>query len=132
MRRAADELWASLPLRERLPEYLALFGTGLAFAAVLGLLIGLIFKVPLVVAVGYTLFGFGLFYLLGGGSQGGRYGTLGFGAGAGRVKFVYDQDPHVVEDLRRDRRPDRNPAAFWMVVAGALYAVLGLLLASLG
>ncbi len=128
----ADHLWAALPLRERMPEYLVIFGVGLAGGVVVGLVIGLIFGVPGYAAVGYTLFALGLFCLLGGGAAGGRYTNLGLGAGAGRVKFVYDGDPNVLAELRGGLRPGRNPAAFWMVVAGFLYGAIGLAIAGIG
>jgi hypothetical protein len=132
MGKVADDLWASLPLRERLPEYLAIFALGLTTAVVPALAIGLIFDLGFYAAVGYTLLALGLFCLLGGGASGGRYSALGLGAGAGRLKFVYDEDPNVLEDLRHARRPGRNPAAFWMVLAGFAYLGIGLVMANLG
>lgn len=129
--RTADDAWAALPLRVRMPEYVALFGVGFIAVAMVGALIGLIFDVSTGTAVGYTLFAFGLFCLLGGGAGGGEYKALGLGQGAGRVKHIIDEDPNVLEDLRSARRPGRNPAAFWMVIAGFLYGAIGLLIAAL-
>ena len=131
MGRAADDPWAQLPLRERMPEYIALFGVGIVAAAVIGWLVGLIFSVPISQAIGSACFALGLFCLLGGGAAGGEYKALGLGQGIGRVKHIVDEDPNVLQDLRSARRPGRNPAAFWMVIAGALYTAAGLLLVSL-
>jgi hypothetical protein len=131
MGRAADDPWARLPLRDRMPEYLALFGLGLVVGLTVGWVVGLIFSVPMAKAIGYTFFALGLFLLLGGGAAGGEYKALGLGQGAGRVKHIIDEDPHVLQDLRSARRPGRNPAAFWMVVAGAIYTGLGLVVVSL-
>lgn len=131
MGRTADDAWAALPLRARLPEYLALFGLGILAALVVGWLVGVIFSVAMAAAVGYTFFAFGLFCVLGGGASGGEYKALGLGQGAGRVKFSIDEDPNVLSDLASARRPGRNPAAFWMIVAGLLYGGLGLGIANL-
>ena len=130
MGKPADDAWAALPLRARLPEYVALFALGLLVSLAVGWLVGLIFNQPLAQAVGYTVFAFGLFCLLGGGAAGGEYKALGIGQGVGRVKHAIDEDPNVLEDLRRARRPGRNPAAFWMIIAGLLYTVLGIVLAA--
>lgn len=131
MGRTAADAWAALPLRARLPEYVALFVVGFAVTAGVGGLIGLIFGVSMTTAVGYTFFALGLFCLLGGGAAGGEYKALGLGQGVGRVKHIIDEDPNVLEDLRRARRPGRNPGAFWMIIAGFLYGIIGLLIAEL-
>ncbi len=130
MGRSADDAWAALPLRARMPEYAALFATGLVATAAVGGLIGLLFNVPLATTMGYSFFGIGLICVLGGGAAGGDYKSLGLGQGAGRVKFVYDEDPHAIEDLRSARRPGRNPPAFWLIIAGFLYGAIGLLIAN--
>ena len=109
-----------------------LFAAGIVAALVCGGLIGVIFGLPVVATIGYTLFALGIFFLLGGGAAGGEYKALGLGQGAGRVKFALDEDPNVLGDLARARRPQRNPAAFWMVIAGFLYGALGLLIATIG
>jgi hypothetical protein len=132
MGKPADDAWAALPLRARLPEYAALFGLGLFWALVMGWSVGLIIRVPMATAVGYTFLALGLFCLLGGGAAGGEYKALGLGQGAGRVKHAIDEDPNVLQDLRSARRPGRNPAAFWMVIAGALYTAIGILIVAAG
>ena len=132
MGKPADDAWAALPLRSRLPEYVALFAFGLVGAPTVGWLVGLIFSVPMAAAVGHTLLALGLFCLLGGGAAGGEYKALGFGQGVGRIKHQIDEDPNVLEDLRSARRPGRNPAAFWMVVAGILYTAIGAFIAASG
>jgi hypothetical protein len=129
MGKPADDAWAALPLRARMPEYVALFGLGLVGGLVVGWLVGLAFGAPMAEAVGYTFLALGLFCLLGGGSAGGEYKALGLGQGAGRMKHIIDEDPNVRQDLRSARRPGRNPAAFWMVIAGGLYTAIGLIIA---
>jgi len=132
MAKPADDAWAALPLRARLPEYLALFAFGFVGASTVGWLVWLIFSVPMAAAVGYTLFALGVFCLLGGGAAGGEYKTLGFGQGVGRVKHMIDEDRNVLEDLRSAHRPGRNPAAYWMVLAGILYTAIGVFIAASG
>ena len=130
MSKYADDAWAALPLRARLPEYVALFGLGIVGASAIGWLVGLIFSVPVAEAVGYTFFALGLFCMLGGGAAGGEYKALGLGQGVGRVKHAIDEDPNVLQDLRSARRPGRNPAAFWMIIAGAIYTAIGIFIAA--
>ena len=128
MGRTGDDAWAALPLRARLPEYVALFGLGVFAALLVGSAIGWVFSVEMVTAVGYTFFALGLFCVLGGGARGGEYKALGLGQGAGRVKFTSDEDPSDLVDLRSARRPGRNPGAFWMIIAGLLYGSIGILI----
>ena len=126
MGKTADEVWAALPLRSRLPEYVALFASGAAGAVVAGAVVALAFGLAAAPTVGYSFFVLGLCCLLGGGASGGGYKTLGFGQGAARRNFGRDENPDVLEDLRGALRPGRNPAAFFMVVAGFLYLSIAL------
>lgn len=131
-----DEL---LPLRDRLPDYGAVFGIGLAGCLAVGVVIWLISDVSLASSVGYTVILYGIVLMLAGGATGGGYTNLGMGAvGAlfgtrradetdevgttwsGREKV----DPS--ERLARGLRPEANPRAFWQVVGGLTYVGLGL------
>ena len=57
---------AELPLRDRLPEYLALFGVGLLAAGVVGAIIGALSSAGITNAIGYTMLGLGVVLLLAG------------------------------------------------------------------
>lgn len=130
-----------LPLRDRLPDYAAVFGVGLAACIGVGLLIYLISDVSLASSVGYTVILYGVVFLLAGGASGGGYTNLGIGAaGALFGTRRADEAQDEVQELRsskprlssQDRlqkglRPEANPRAFWQVVGGATYIVLGLI-----
>lgn len=131
-----------LTLRERMPEYLATFGVGLAAAAVVGALIGAFSSADLASAVGYTILGLGVVFLLAGGASGGGYTNMALGAtgslfgGRGRIDEDVD-DPEVrrgglpktdpMERLRKGLRPEANPRAFWQVVGGFGYIAVGVM-----
>jgi hypothetical protein len=128
-----DDGFADLPLRERLPEYLAVFALGLAASVVLGLLISL---TPASVgdAVGYTVLLIGAGVMFMGGASGGGYANVamglagkavggGRGAGEESARGRPRMDPH--ERLRRGLRPEANPRALWQVIGGAGYVVVG-------
>jgi len=136
-----------LPLRDRLPDYAAVFGIGLGASVLIGVLISLIWKTNVAAAVGYTIAMYGVVLLLAGGATGGGYTNLGVGAvgalfGTRRTDEAGDDlsptagsrptvDPK--ERLRRGLRPESNPRAFWQVMAGFTYIVLGIaLVANLG
>ena len=130
---------SELPLRDRIPEYLAVFGIGLVASVALGLLIGLS-SMPTGDAVGYVVIGLGVVLMLAGGATGGGYTNMGMGyigsmfsartrpdddvedadvRRGGRAKV----DPH--ERLRRGLRPEANPRAFWQVMGGVAYVMVG-------
>lgn len=131
-----------LPLRDRMPDYLAIFGVGLLAAAALGGLIGGLSAAPLASAVGYSIIGLGVVLLLAGGSAGGGYTNIAVGAigtlfgGRGRIDEDVD-DPDVrrgglpktdpMERLRKGLRPEANPRAFWQVIGGFAYIALGVI-----
>ena len=135
-----------LSLRDRLPDYLTVFGVGLAGCVGVGLLIWLISDAALASAVGYTCILYGVVFLLAGGATGGGYTNLGIGAagalfGARRADEAEDdvastggfRDPvSAQERLRRGLRPEANPRAFWQVIGGATYIALGLVIVILG
>lgn len=130
-----------LSLRDRLPDYLAVFGIGWAGMGAIGLLIGLFTEASVVEGIAYIAMAGGVVLLLGGGATGGGYTSLGMGAAGailgsgqrhdeeyddaevrrGRIKKVNPRDR-----LRKGLRPEQNPRAFWQVVAGFLYLAVGL------
>jgi hypothetical protein len=133
-----------LPLRDRIPEYMAVFAVGFGASAGFGLLIGLLFGGSIWSGIGYTIVVFGIVMLLAGGASGGGYTHLGAGAigvafGGRRVdeeeqehqerRMGRKQDP--MERLRKGLRPESNPRAFWQVVAGVLYIVIGIAIVTL-
>ena len=135
-----------LPLRDRFPDYLATFGILWAAIVVAGLAIGIFTAASLVEGVAYVALATGIALMLAGGASGGGYTSLGMGAAGaifgsrqrhddefddaevrrGRLKRIDAQ-----ERLRRGLRPEKNPRAFWQVIAGAinLAAAMGLLIA---
>ncbi len=135
-----------LPLRDRLPDYLVTFGIMWAIIAAVGVGVGLFTTASLIEGVSYIALATGLALLLAGGASGGGYTSLGMGAAGaifgsrqrhdeefddaevrrGRLKRVSAQDR-----LRRGLRPEKNPRAFWQVIAGFinLAASMGLLMA---
>jgi hypothetical protein len=137
---------AELPLRERMPEYLATFGAGLAVAGLVGALIGLLSSAAFFDAVGYTILGLGVVFLLAGGASGGGYTNMALGAtgslfgGRGRIDEDVD-DPDVrrgalpktdpMERLRKGLRPPANPRAFWQVIGGFAYIAVGVVVVEL-
>ena len=76
----AGPLEEALPLRERMPDYAAVFGVGFLGAAGVGLFISLISDAALASAIGYTVILYGVVLLLAGGATGGGYTSLGIGA----------------------------------------------------
>lgn len=124
-----------LPLRDRFPDYLATFGILWAAIVLIGLAIGAFTAASLVEGIAYVALATGIALLLAGGASGGGYTSLGMGAAGaifgsrqrhddefddaevrrGRLKRV---DAH--ERLRRGLRPEKNPRAFWQVIAGGI------------
>lgn len=129
-----------LPLRDRLPEYGAVFGVGVAACIAVGIVIWVISDVSLASSVGYTLVLYGIVLMMAGGASGGGYTNLGMGAvgslfGTRRADETQDEvrttwsgrervDPR--ERLERGLRPEANPRAFWQVLGGIAYVALGL------
>ncbi|NND04066.1 MAG: hypothetical protein HKN91_14895 [Acidimicrobiia bacterium] len=134
-----------LSLRERMPDYLALFGSGLGVAAVVGLLVLLMTDRSFLSGFGYALIAIAVLMLLAGGVSGGGYANLGVGALGTMFGSQLrtpegdsaDDDPEELrrqvfggrgdprERLRKGLRPEANPRAFWQVVGGFVYFVLG-------
>lgn len=134
-----------LGLRDRMPDYIALFGSGVAVGAAVGLLVVWLSDTSFAAGFGYSLIGIGVLMLLAGGVSGGGYANLGVGAlgtmfGAGlraEPGNSQDDDPEELrkevfgrrgdprERLRRGLRPEANPRAFWQVLAGFAYFAIG-------
>ena len=122
-----------LPLRDRFPDYLATFGILWAAILLVGAGVGLFTSASLVEGIAYIALATGVALLLAGGASGGGYTNLGLGAAGallgsrsrhdedyedsdvrrGRLKRVNTHDR-----LRRGLRPEKNPRAFWQVIAG--------------
>jgi len=131
-----------IPLRERIPEYLAVFGVGLGASALVGLFIGLLSSAETLPSIGYTIILYGVVFLLSGGASGGGYTSLGVGAVTSLFQGRRTDEEHEEmaeamgrsrritpeERLRRGLRPEANPRAFWQVVGGAAYITIGLLI----
>jgi hypothetical protein len=128
-----------LPFRDRIPEYLTVFAIGFAIALGVGVALGLLTGSGAWTGSGYTMMVFGVVLLLAGGATGGGYTHLGAGAvgamfGARRVdeeaQEHQDRRSGEVQDpmdrLRKGLRPEKNPRAFWQVVAGAAYIAAGI------
>ncbi len=134
-----------LPLRDRIPEYLTVFGVGFGVSAGVGLLISLLSGNGMWTSVGYTVMAFGAVMLLAGGASGGGYTNLGagaIGAAFGGRRFDEGEQENQerrtgrredsLERLRKGLRPEANPRAFWQVIAGALYIAVGIGIVTLG
>ncbi len=134
------------PLSERMPQYLAVFGIGGAAAVVVGLIVFAVSDVSFVNSIGYTFIALGTLLLLMGGARGGGYSNLGLGAieavvgGRNRSDDDYGGDDDLrrgrvmkrrdpMERLRRGLRPEKNPTAFWQIIAGFGYIAAGMVLA---
>ena len=134
-----------LPLRDRMPDYLALFGIGIAGCLVGGLIVVIVSSNSFAAGSGYIMIGLGAVLLLAGGVTGGGYANLGVGAlGTMFGSNLRQQEGSAEEDdpeelrrqvfgrrgdprerLRKGLRPEANPRAFWQVIGGFAYFVLG-------
>ena len=130
----------TLPLRDRIPEYLTIFGLGWLAVVLLGLAIGAVSDASLGEGMAYVAMGYGVVLLLAGGASGGGYTNLGMGAagavlGSGQRQDDDFDDPEIRrgttkrvnprDRLRRGLRPEKNPRAFWQVIAGFTYLAGG-------
>ena len=128
-----------------MPDYLALFGVGVAGCLVVGLIVVAVSTNSFAAGFGYAMIGLGTVLVLSGGVSGGGYANLGAGAlgtmfgsssrhEAGlaegddpedlqREVFGKRGDPR--ERLRKGLRPEANPRAFWQLIGGSTYFALG-------
>lgn len=140
------EATEALPLRDRFPDYLMIFGAGWLGITVVGVAIGIFSTASLVEGISYAALGYGVFMLLAGGASGGGYTNLGLGAAGALFGGAHRQDEDFDDpDVRRGRsrrvnarerlnkglRPERNPRAFWQVIAGFCYLAGAILLLEL-
>jgi hypothetical protein len=132
-----------LPLRERLSDYAAVFGVGWAGIVLVGMAIGLFTSASLIEGVAYIAMATGAILLLAGGATGGGYTSLSMGA-AGALFGSTNRHDDEFDDadvrrgrlkrvdasarLRRGLRPEKNPRAFWQVIAGFINLGTGLAL----
>lgn len=122
-----------LPLRDRMPDYLATFGLLWLGIVAVGLGVALFTSATATEGIAYIALAVALGLMLAGGATGGGYTSLGLGAAGamlgGRQRHDEDYDDADVrrgrlkrvnteERLRRGLRPEKNPRAFWQVVAG--------------
>ncbi len=123
-REEAGELgFDDLPLRERMPEYLAVFGFGLGGAilfAVVLTMFGPTFRGSLTnILVVYTVVLF-----LTGGTTGGGYLNLGMGSLAAVSRR--ERTAETLDERLQRLRPERNPRAFWQVIGGLGYLAIAI------
>lgn len=135
-----EEREAAMPLRDRLPDYAAVFGVGLAASVAVGLVVWVVSPVSLASSIGYTVILYGVVLMLAGGATGGGYTNLGMGAVGAMFGSRRTDEPHEnlgrtwsgrgridpAERLERGLRPDANPRAFWQVIGGLAYLGIGL------
>ncbi|HSJ70452.1 MAG TPA: hypothetical protein VLA29_02270 [Acidimicrobiia bacterium] len=135
-----EEREATMPLRDRLPDYAAVFGVGLAASVAVGLVVWVVSPVSLASSIGYTVILYGVVLMLAGGATGGGYTNLGMGAVGAMFGSRRTDEPHEnlgptwsgrgridpAERLERGLRPDANPRAFWQVIGGLAYLGIGL------
>jgi len=131
---------AALSLRDRLPDYLATFGIGLAVTVAIGTAIWLISDIKISSTIGYTTILYGVVFLLAGGASGGGYVNLGAGAVGSMFGGRPLDDPgpgfdgpdqnrkrtEASDRLAKGLRPEANSRAFWQVVGGIAYVAIGL------
>ena len=124
-----------LPLRDRMPDYLATFGLLWTAIVAIGLGLALFTSASATEGIAYIAIAVALGLMLAGGATGGGYTSLGLGAAGamlgGRQRHDEDYEDADVrrgrlkrvnteERLRRGLRPEKNPRAFWQVVAGLI------------
>lgn len=128
-----------------MPDYLALFGLGIAGCLITGLIVVVVSPNSFAAGFGYAMIGLGVILVLAGGVAGGGYANLGVGAigtmfGSdirAQPGSATEDDPEEVrkevfgrrgnprERLRKGLRPEANPRAFWQVIGGSAYFALG-------
>lgn len=118
----ADEFpqHSQLPLRQRLPDYVAIWVVGAAGAAVIGAIVNG------VEGVGYVFLFLGIGYLLFGGTSGGGFASWGRSAVSRMFgKRATEDEDRPDSGTRKRTTPEANPQAFWSVVGGFGYLFIG-------
>ena len=138
----AMELPQELPLRQRLPGYLAMLGVVIAVCVAAGIVWSLFSEASVAEATAGSSWILGTVMLLLGGTSGsglsrmssedygihyGRRHGHGFDDTEGEILRAED----LKERLRRGLRPKANPTAFWQVVGGLAVIGFGLAVLSL-
>jgi hypothetical protein len=98
-----DGSFDDLPLSERFPEYLAVFGVGLGIAIVVGIPIGILSSASVSASVAYIIMLVGVLFLLVGGLSGSGFNAGGFG---GLFTATADENERA-----RDREREAGEAA---------------------
>lgn len=142
--RNTGELVEELALRERFPAYVKAFLVGLLAIGVIGLVLSGLTGSSLSDSLGNSwIFGGAVLLLMGGANGGGlsnasigAFGAMAGGRNRRRDKFEGAADPgdgkvthqrDQMARLRKGLRPPPNPKAFWQVIGGLAYIVIGLL-----
>ena len=119
---------AVIPLRHRFPEYLMIFGLGWLGIIVVGLAAGAVTQVSAIEGVAYAAMVGGAGLMMVGGTSGETLLGLGRRDDADQEadSIAAERRPDPMERLKRGRRPEKNPRAFWQVIAGMAYLAAGL------
>ena len=123
--------FAELSLRERIPDYIAVFATGLGAAIVVSVLATL-FGPTFRNSFGNVLISYTAILFLMGGTSGGGYTNMGLGTLLASVGRRGSRSETLDERLQRGLRPQKNPRAFWQVIAGGAYLAIAITVFSLG
>jgi len=128
-----------VPLRKRMPGYLASFGVGLAVTVVIGLVVWAVTDVSLVSSVANTIFFYGIALFLIGGVSGGGFTNRSARttnsiddvrrsdhASDGGMPSSAARHPRNHEHMPRSGGSDAGPKALWQVLGGGLYVAIGL------
>lgn len=119
----------AVPLRDRLPGYLAWFAVGLGVGLGVAFVIWLVGGAGLGEGLGYTYGGLGALLLLLGGGRGSGFG--GGGSGPEAEDGQSGAKPDLLARRRRRLQRPPDPTDFWLVVAGFAFLGMGIGIASL-
>jgi len=121
-----------------MPDYVVAFGVGLVASAAVGIVVWLISDIPLASTVGHTLALYGVALFVAGGFAGGGYTNFDTGAMGSLFDPRHQDEPQqgvnpglgmtAQERMHKRLRPETNPRAFWQVVGGMMYLIIGLLI----
>lgn len=125
--------------RDRALDYGMVFAAGFGVAATIGALIGFMTNAAVGSAIGMAVGLLGVLSLLSAGLSGGQYTVGGIGRGLGRYNFVRDSfspamrrkrfeapdQTGLIEETSHGYRPEKDPVAFWLAIAGIIYVAAG-------